>query len=455
MNVFRRKVLEDLRYWKESGMSKRKAAMVKGLRQVGKTVSVTEFARTNYENVAYIDFKRMPMAKQAFDGNLDIDRITMRLTAIFPDIRFIPGKTVIVMDEVQECSAARFSIKPFMEDGRYEIICTGSLLGIKGYNRKKKRDIPVGFEHTIRMYPMDFEEFLWAKNIPEDLLSYLHGCFEKRSKVDEPINTIMSEHFREYICVGGMPSVIRTFLEKNDMNAVRMEQIDLLEQYRDDFGKYLDEEENEVTDMEMLGRINQVFDSIPSQLSKENKKFQYSVISKNARGKSYASAIQWLVDYGLVNKSYNLSLLQMPLNGNKDESSFKVYMADTGLLIAMLDRGTSAMVLNGELQIYKGAIFENVISDILAKNSVKLYYYQKSSGLEIDFISSKNGMIELIEVKSTTGNTKSAKTVLNDPDIENLDICYKYGNYNVGFMNRILTLPSYMAPFLAAELSNE
>ena len=269
LNVFRRKVLEDLRYWKESGMSKRKAAMVKGLRQVGKTVSVTEFARTNYENVAYIDFKRMPMAKQAFDGNLDIDRITMRLTAIFPDIRFIPGKTVIVMDEVQECSAARFSIKPFMEDGRYEIICTGSLLGIKGYNRKKKRDIPVGFEHTIRMYPMDFEEFLWAKNIPEDLLSYLHGCFEKRSKVDEPINTIMSEHFREYICVGGMPSVIRTFLEKNDMNAVRMEQIDLLEQYRDDFGKYLDEEENEVTDMEMLGRINQVFDSIPSQLSKE------------------------------------------------------------------------------------------------------------------------------------------------------------------------------------------
>lgn len=451
--MFRRKILDALADWKESGMCRKKAAVVKGLRQIGKTVAVRRFASENYENVVYVDFKKTASARAAFEGDIDVDRITLMLTAILPDARFVPGKTVIVFDEIQECTRARFSIKSFVEDGRYDVIATGSLLGLRGYNRKGS-DVPVGFEHTLRMFPMDFEEFLWAKGIQPQVLDYVRGCFSARKAVDEPVRSAMMSHFREYICVGGMPSVVGTFIEKNDFNAVRAEQRDLLDQYRDDFGKYLDENENEVTDTELLGRINQVFESIPSQLSKENKKFQYSVLSKNARGNAYAAAIQWLVDYGLVNKSYNLLSLELPLNGNKDDSVFKLYMADTGLFVSMLDRDTYMKILSGDLYTYKGAVFENVASDILAKNGVKLYYYRKDSGLEIDFVSVGDGKVCLIEVKSNTGNTKSAKTVLNGGS-NGVDICYKLGDYNVGFMNRILTLPAFMAPFVAAGLSDE
>lgn len=452
--MFRRKIINALSEWKDSGMSRRKAAMVKGLRQIGKTVAVKEFARINYDSVVYIDFKKTTSARSAFDGDIDIDRITMMLTAILPDARFIPGKTVIIFDEVQECARARFSIKAFIEDGRYDIIATGSLLGIRGYNLKD-RDIPVGFEHTLRMHPMDFEEFLWAKGVSQQTIGYVKDCFSNRRAVDEPVHSAMMRHFYEYICVGGMPSIVSTFIEGNDMNAVRKEQRDLLEQYRDDFGKYLDQNENEATDIAMIRHINRVFDSIPSQLSKENKKFQYSLISKNARGNTYAGAIQWLVDYGLITKAYNLTSLRLPLNGNKDDSVFKVYMADTGLFVSMLDRGIYSEILSGNLQIYKGAIFENVISDILSKNGVRLFYFRKDSGLEIDFISKHEGKACLIEVKSYTGNTKSAKTVLGDKENYDVDICYKFGQHNVGFMDGMLTLPDYMAPLVAGELSDE
>ena len=426
--------------------------MIKGLRQTGKTVAAKEFARANYDNVVYIDFKKNTSVRSAFEGDIDIDRITMMITAALPDAKFIPGHTVIILDEVQECARARFSIKSFIEDGRYDIIATGSLLGIRGYNCKD-RDVPVGFEHTLRMYPMDFEEFLWAKGVSQQTIDHIRECFAKRETVREPIHSTLRRYFREYICVGGMPSVVSTFIEKNDMNAVRAEQRDLLEQYRDDFGRYLDEDGNEVTDVDMMGNINRVFDSIPAQLSKENKKFQYTVLSKNARSRTYASAIQWLVDYGLVNKSYNLSSLQLPLNGN--DSVFKVYMADTGLFVSMLDRGTYSDILSGNLQTYKGAIFENVISDILSKNGVRLFYFRKDSGLEIDFIAKQDRKACLIEVKSSTGNTKSAKTVLGDKERYDVELCYKLGNYNIGFMNGILTLPEYMAPLVARELSDE
>ncbi|TQS86051.1 MAG: hypothetical protein A3208_07370 [Candidatus Methanoprimaticola hominis] len=452
--MFRRKITDTLLTWKESGLCRKKAAVVKGLRQIGKTVTVRQFASENYENVVYVDFKKTISARSAFEGDIDVDAITLRLTAVLPDAKFVPGRTVIVLDEIQECARARFSIKSFIEDGRYDVIATGSLLGIRGYNRKD-RDIPIGFEHTIHMYPMDFEEFLWAKGVGSQILNHVRECYLERKPVDEPIHSIMMSRFREYVCVGGMPSVVDAFVEKNDMNVVRMEQRDLVEQYRDDFGKYLDENGNEVTDMEMLGRINQVFDSIPSQLSKENKKFQYSILSKNARGKTYSSSIQWLSDYGLVNISYNLMNLQLPLKGNRDDSVFKVYMADTGLFVSMLDRGIYSNILSGDMHTYKGAVFENVISDILNKNGVRLYYYHKDSGLEVDFISVHSGKVCLIEVKSHTGNTKSAKVVMSDKKNQDVDFCFKLGDYNVGFMNGILTLPVYMAPLMAAELSDE
>ncbi len=231
-----------------------------------------------YENVVYINFKDNESAKKIFDGDFVVDRMTLDISAMIPGIHFVPEKTVIIFDEVQECANARASIKAFMLDGRYDIICTGSLLGIKGYNRKKNRGVPTGFEHILYMKPMDFEEFLWAKGISEEVLEEIRNCLIRRKPVSETIHTSMLRYFREYMCVGGMPYVVDRFLATNDMNVVREEQIDILEEFKDDFGKHLDENEKEEIDPTLLGRINRVFDSIPSQLAKENKKFMYAML---------------------------------------------------------------------------------------------------------------------------------------------------------------------------------
>ena len=273
--MFKRKILKEFENWKISG-GKKKALVVKGMRQIGKTSSVLEFARSNYESVVYINFKENENAKKVFEGDLNVSRITIDLSALFPNVHFVENKTVIIFDEIQECANARASIKPFMEDGRYDVICTGSLLGIKGYNRKKGKGVPTGFERIIYMKPMDFEEFLWAKGIDENVFSYLKECFAKKEPVSEATHNAMLRYFKEFLCVGGLPYVVSRFVETNDMNVVWQEQQDILEEYKDDFGKHLDENENEEIDRTLLGRINRVFDSIPAQLAKENNKFVYS-----------------------------------------------------------------------------------------------------------------------------------------------------------------------------------
>ncbi|MBQ6673848.1 MAG: AAA family ATPase, partial [Spirochaetia bacterium] len=242
--MFKRKIIKQFEEWKTSG-GKKKALVVRGLRQVGKTSSVLEFARKAYKNVVYINFKEMDEAKGVFKGNLDVNRIIIDLSALIPNAHFESRHTVIIFDEVQECANARASIKPFMEDGRFDIICTGSLLGIKGYNKKKGKGVPTGFERILSMKPMDFEEFLWAKGIGEDVIGYLRECFEKKKPVSDAVHAAMLRYFKEYICVGGLPYIVDRFVATSDMNVVYREQKDLLEEYKDDFGKHLDENENE------------------------------------------------------------------------------------------------------------------------------------------------------------------------------------------------------------------
>ena len=277
--MFKRKITSELEAWKNSA-GKKKALVIKGLRQIGKTYTVRSFAEEHYENVIYIDFKQNISAKQAFESDLIVDRITLDLSALIPDAHFVPGKTCIIFDEVQECSGARASIKPFMEDGRYDIICTGSLLGIKGYNKRSGKGIPVGFERTIYMKPMDFEEFLWAKGVSLEVIEYIKECYRTRTPIRAAVHTAMLRYFREYICVGGLPYIVDQFISTNDMNIVYQEQRDILEEYKDDFGKHLNENEEEVVDLTLLARINRVFDSIPAQLAKENKKFVYAKLEK-------------------------------------------------------------------------------------------------------------------------------------------------------------------------------
>ena len=440
--MFKRKIMAEFEAWKNSS-GRKKALVVKGLRQIGKTYSVREFAKANYENIVYVNFKENESAKKIFDADLNVNRIIIDLSALIPGIHFVEGKTVIIFDEIQECANARSSIKPFCEDGRFDIIATGSLLGIKGYNKKKSKGVPTGFERIVYMKPMDFEEFLWAKGIGEDVIQYLRDCYKNKTPVSDATHQAMLRYFKEYICVGGLPYIVDQFISTNDMNVVWQEQHDIIEEYKDDFGKHLDENENEEIDLTLLARINRVFESIPAQLAKENKKFVFSALEKKGRSEKYLPAIQWLCDFGIITLCHNLNNITDPLEGNKIDNIFKIYMQDSGLFISMLDRDCASKILSGELGCYKGAIFENIIADSFSKQDRKLYYFHKDSGLEIDFVSKVNNDISLIEVKATTGNTKSAKTVLKNSQYD-VNVCYKLSENNIGIAENIITIPYYM-----------
>ena len=444
--MFARKIEKELKKWKESLSIKRKAFVIKGLRQVGKTFIARKFAQENYKNVVYINFKVELEMKQCFYGNLSVDNLIINISGMKPGVLFIPHETVIIFDEIQECSAARTAIKPLMEDDRFDVIATGSLLGIKGYNSKYSGGVSVGYEHTVYLKPLDFEEFLWAKGIREETVEYLKTCFDKRLPVSEAIHTSMLRYFREYICVGGMPAVVKVFKKTNDMNQVLFEQRDILEGYKDDFAKHLDENEHEKIDKSLLAKINRVYDAIPSQLAKENKKFMVSKIDKKSSLEKYEEAIQWLIDYGLITLCHNLSILESPLEGNKISNIFKIYINDTGLLMAMLEDGTMGEVLLNNFGGYKGAIYENIVADAFVKNNKKLYYYSKESGLEIDFITKIENDITLIEVKAKTGNTKSSKEILANKDkYKDVNKLIRLKDCNIGETNNILSIPYYLA----------
>lgn len=442
--MYNRKILIDIKKWKDSLKIKKRALVIKGLRQIGKTTIVKDYCYKNYENIIYINFMDNNSAKKVFEGDLNVDDIIRDLSALFPSCKFVENKTVIIFDELQECVNARSSIKPFMLDGRYDIIATGSLIGLRGYNKKKSKGIPTGFEYNVTMYPMDFEEYLWAKGISIDLINYVKDCFYKKEKVSDVVNNSMINYFKEYLCVGGMPDAVNTFLITHDLNQVYDVQRNILENYKDDFGKHLDEYENQTINNNELVKIMEVYNSIPNQLAKENKKFLYSVINKNAKAREYRNAITWLEEFGLVSLCYNLNLIELPLEGNKNQDCFKIYVADTGLFVAMFEKGVTKNILQGDLKIYKGAIFENIIADAFSKNGKKLYYYKKDSSLEIDFVTCYDEKINAIEVKATNGNSKSLKEITSN-DKYNVNCSIKFIEGNVGFINGILTLPHYMA----------
>lgn len=367
------------------------------------------------------------------------------ISAAIPTARFIPQKTVIFFDEIQECASARTSIKSFMIDGRFDIIATGSLLGLRGYNQKEQKSIPTGFEYVVSMFPMDFEEYLWARGIDDSLIEYINNCFVKKEIVSDVVNDSFLNYFKEYLCVGGMPDAVDTFLKTRDMNQVRDVQRNILEEYKDDFGKHLDKYENERIDKLELTRIIDVYNSIPYQLAKENNKFQFSDIRKGAKGREYKNAITWLEEFGLVKRSYNLNNLELPLEGNKNPDEFKLFLSDTGLFVAMLDEGTTNDIINGNLKIFKGAIFENIVADAFIKNGNNLYYFSKNSGLEIDFITKFDGKLTPVEVKATNGNAKSLKEVINNKNKYGVDSALKLIDGNIGYSNGIYTIPLYMA----------
>ena len=439
--MFKRKIDEVLLDWKQS--IDKKPIVIKGCRQCGKTSSVVAFAKKHYPHVIYLDFHEHREYKAFFAGALDVDTLVFNISLNLPNSRFVEGKTVLIFDEVQDCPSARSSLKFFKLDGRYDVICTGSLLGVNGYKtaqeqkEEQEASIPVGFEEIIEMYPMDFEEWLWANGIQQQHIDYLRQCLEQETPVSQAVHQRMRELLLKYVIVGGMPEVVATFMKTNDMQRVIKRQHSIIETYKSDMIKY--------ARIEDKPRIRECFDSIPAQLARENKKFVYSIIQPNARSKQYRGSLQWIEDAGIIRRCYNLHITELPLIGNADMNTFKVYMADIGLLVNMLGEGVQWKILQGDLLGYKGAIFESLMADILGKIGRKLYYFHKNSGLELDFVLPYKGECTPLECKATTGNTKSLKTVLKHPEHYHVYHALKVGDYNVGRNGPILTIPFYMA----------
>lgn len=338
--------------------------VVKGLRQCGKTYSVLDFARKNYTHVVYLNFEAYPQLGQAFEGTLAVDQIMMMASAqLGKTLTLVPGKTVIVVDEIQKCPQARTALKFFKMDGRYDVIATGSLLGVNGYGDDAS-SIPVGYETTLTMRPLDFEEFLWANGIPEAAVGMLKNALVSETPVPEPLHGRMHELLLQYAAIGGMPAVVDAFIATHNMSLVLQKQRDLLNSYRGDMTKYAQSSDKT--------RIKECFDSIPRQLAKENKKFKYSEVKKGGRASEYLGTLQWLEDAGLIHRCRNVTITELPLEVFSMEDCFKVYLADTGLFIGMLERGTAADILTGNLTGSKGAIFEHLAADILTKMGRKM-----------------------------------------------------------------------------------
>lgn len=433
--MLKRKIEQTLLEWKNT--ENRKPLIVKGCRQCGKTFSVLDFAHKNYKNVVYLNFFENPDYASVFAGSLEIDHIVMMLTALLGSSAvFEAGETVLVLDELQDCPEARTALKFFRIDGRYDVIGTGSLLGVKGYGKEPK-SIPVGSETVVDMYPLDFEEFLWANGITDGVIDMLEKCMDTESPVPEALHNRMRQLLLQYTVVGGMPDAVQTFVDTKQMDEVLRIQRDIVRSYEDDMVKYAERKDK--------SKIKECFQSIPKQLSKENKKFQYSVVKKGSTASKYAGSLQWIEDAGIISRCYNLSITELPLDGNAEEDCFKVYMRDCGLFVSMLEDGTQYDILQGNLYGYKGAIFENLIADIFSKMGRKLYYFHKDSGLEVDFVIRYHGECVLVEVKANTGNTKSTKTILRHPEKYHVRQAIKLGDYNVGRNEQILTLPLYMA----------
>ena len=444
--MFRRKIEQVLLDWKKN--KDKMPIVIKGCRQCGKTFSVLDFAHKNYGNVVYLDFFLNPQYKSIFDDSLEIDNILVNISTLLPNVRIVPGDTCFVFDEIQDCPRARTSLKFFKMDGRFDVICTGSLLGVSGYRSKDADDdkfapVPVGYEKIVDMYPMDFEEWLWANGIQEAVFRKLEDSLFSLVPIPEVIHRRMTQLLLQYVIVGGMPRAVTAFMETHNIQEVVSVQKAIIEGYKADMLKYASQLDKP--------RIRECFESIPKQLSRENKKFAYAQVRANGRGRDYQGSIQWIEDAGIIRRCYNLEIPELPLDGNAIYEQFKVYMADTGLFVCMLERETAHDILNGNLLGYKGAIFENLIADIFGKMGRKLYYYRKDSGLEVDFVMRYRGECTLVEVKATSGNVKSTKTILAHPEKYHVSKAIKLGDYNVGVSGGVITLPLYMA-FLLNEV---
>lgn len=431
--MLKRKIYDDLIAWKSK--ENKMCLLVEGARQVGKTYIIDEFAKNNYENYIYINFIENENYITIFDGDLDVDTLIKQISLRVPSVEIVPNKTIIFLDEIQKCPRARTALKFFSIDKRFDVIASGSLLGI---NYKEVPSFPVGYVEHLEMSSLDFEEFCWANGVSENSIQDIHQYFISKKTVPLAMHEKMLELFREYIVVGGMPNVVNDFVTNHNFASVLQMQRAIIKDYKDDISLYA--ETNEKT------KIKEVFLSIPKHLASDYKKFKYSAVEKGGSSRKYAGCLMWLYDAGIISFCYNLSKPELPFEGNVKEDNFKVYMKDNGLLMAMLEDGSQQDIIDGNLGIYKGAIYENIIADIFTKLNKKLYYFEYNNRLEIDFFIRYNGKPVPIEVKG--GDNTKSKSLHSVIDNWGIEYGIRLSTKNLGHTKQIDSFPIYMAMFL-------
>ena len=438
---FKRKIDEFLANWKNN--HSRKPLIVKGARQIGKTESILHFAHENYENVVYINFVLDKKYTTIVNDGYDVETVVKNITLINPSTKFIPDKTLIVFDEIQEYPDIATSLKAFNLDKRYDVICSGSMLGI---NYRKIHSNSVGSKTDYEMFSMDFEEFLWAKGYEDTAINSILEHMISLTPFSETELSVYKSLFLDYCVLGGMPDVIKGYIKTGTFSQSLEIQGQIRLDYEEDVRKYAEGLDQ--------AKIISVYRSIPAQLAKENKKFQFSIIDKKARSREYTGCIEWLIDAGVVTECNCLNYPELPLKGNVDKSKYKLYYPDTGLLISALDEEAQEdLRVNKNLGVYKGALYENFVAEAFVKQGLGLFYYKKdNSTLEEDFfVRSKNELIP-VEVKSNNDSSKSLNALIKNDRYADIKHGIKLGDFNIGYTNNIYTFPYFCAFMLKAYL---
>ena len=441
--LLRRKVDTYLTIWKKN--PDRKPLILKGARQIGKTRSIEWFASQNYKSVIQINFVEQTKYREIFNDGFEVDSILKNISLLNPEFKFIPGETIFFFDELQACPNCATSLKFFKLDGRFDVICSGSLMGI---SYKEIESYSVGYKEDYEMHSMDFEEFLWAKGYSEEFIDGLYAqMIELKPLSALQMDTLM-ELFRDYVIIGGMPEVVATYIRNKNFSGTLTIQRQLLKDYEEDITKYVEGLDK--------AKVKAVYNHISTFLAKENKRFQITKIGKNARNRDYIGCVEWLADAGVVNICYCINQPELPLKGNYDPKLYKIYFKDTGLLIASLDEEAQEdLRANKNLGTYKGAIYENIVGDMLVKQGYQLYYYNSDKpALEMDFFVRDADSLIPVEVKATDGATASLNNLQKEN--KNPDIKYgvKLGYKNIGFNGKFYTFP-YFLTFLLKRFISE
>lgn len=441
--LLKRKIDKYLTDWKNR--SDRKPLIIKGARQIGKTRSVEWFAGQNYASVIEINFIEQKKYREIFNDGFEVDAILKNISLLNPELKFIPGNTIFFFDELQACPNCATSLKFFKLDGRFDVICSGSLMGIS-YNEIESNS--VGYKEDYEMHSMDFEEFLWAMGYNDeftaDLLSHM---LDVRPLSELQMDTLMSL-FRDYVIIGGMPEVVSTYVRNKNFSGTLDIQRQLLKDYEEDITKYVEGLDK--------AKVKAVYNHISTFLAKENKRFQITKIARNARNRDYMGCVEWLADAGVVNVCYCLNQPELPLKGNYDPKMYKIYFKDTGLLIASLDEEAQEdLRANRNLGTYKGAIYENIVGDMLVKQGYRLFYYHSDRpALEMDFFIRDADSLIPVEVKANGGATASLNRLLNDDKYNDVKYGIKLGYRNIGFNGKFYTFP-YFLTFLLRRFVTE